>query len=223
MARRPLWLVFAAVAIDGARAQANACNRHLTCGSCLSNSVSTENALNEGCFWCYSTASCQRAEMGFDAFGGCPDVGVSPQMCQCRPDTFNSCDKCATAAHPFCTWVEKDSETQLTVAMKLFGHWSEYTLAPTVSETGHCTVGTGFGPSGLDTNATLIQGELGTLRVEVVTTPSKWYWAQCQVPGLPPVLFFITGVLVAFGICSAGISCLLGGPAGTRGGIRKLF
>ena len=52
--------------------------------------------------WCYTTGQCMA--IGVSVFSSCPDFTFDYGTCECRPDIYTTCDRCATASHLGCIW-----------------------------------------------------------------------------------------------------------------------
>jgi len=180
----------------------NECWKRFTCGSCLSEAND-----HDGCFWCYSTGTCEEAEVGLEPFGNCHDVGMTAAACECRPSEYTSCEKCATPAHPTCVWVDEGALVTGTVEFwNSWGMGAKQALPTTTLKTGACHSGWGFGAFGLVQNATLFNGGLGHFSVQMEVIPKEYFWAQCQLPNAGSALLMMGAIFVV----SSFISLLIG-------------
>jgi len=184
------------------------CWKHLTCGSCLSAADE-----DEGCFWCYSSGTCEEASVGTSPFGDCADVGMTAAACQCRPSVYTTCEECANVANLMCVWVGEGAEVHSTVEYSSFwGSVARQALPVATLTSGSCHAGWGFGAFGLVQNATLFNGGVGHLSVQMQVVPKEYFWAQCQLPNAGSALLMLAVILSAASILSFCMGALTSRP-----------
>ena len=172
-------------------AAASKCSDYTGCSECI-NSNDDQQPGDELCFWCYAPAnasapSCrpinQHAITREGMFGGCKDLSMDAYTCNCNPGHTDTCSSCARPDAPRCVWMDAGTTTKLSLDVTIaLGQKTLHIDFPAYElPSGRCWPGTGFGPDGLRTIVDLTT-PLVDLTARFDTTPSKWFWAQCQLP-----------------------------------------
>lgn len=144
-----------------------------------------------------------------EPFSECNDVGMTAAACDCRPSEYTTCGECANPAHPMCVWVDEGAEVHGTVEYSSFwGGIAKQALPVTTLKSGSCHAGWGFGAFGLVQNATLFNGGMGHLSVQMEVIPKEYYWAQCALPNVGSALLMIAIIMLVAGVLSFLIGAL---------------
>jgi hypothetical protein len=69
-------------------------------------------------------------------------------------------------------------------------------------KTGSCHPGWGFGAFGLVQNATLFNGGMGHLSVQMEVVPKEYFWAQCALPNVGSAVLMIALIMLVASLLS---------------------